>query len=472
MEEQSSYVVQAMALGLTAGYQRIAFHSLTDRDTGDELWGLVRNDGTMRPSFVAYQTATRYLSGAERVAFVGRERAAWPWPAGGYLPNWQVYLVVVERGPALPRRPARAGSDAYARAPLPAPWTGDPPPAQPRAEGRQRVSVLWNGDPTPVQVSLPRLAERPSCWTSTAPQPLEPDSDRWRLTLAGATALSPLDPEGYYYVGGDPCSWWRTASRRGAPVPPRTSSPDGIPGICPLHTCPCTCPCELSHIADVPGRGITQASGLVSAAHRPSLPAVRAAHRLRRHRRGRPSTRCHAAIAVQVAPERVLLLDTAGGFEVVAGLQRADVPLGAVTRIFLSHRHSDHLLGLEPLLLHIGLQAVWSGRPAPAVHVYRAPAVLEAARTLLDVVASYAVQFIEDGGGRVAWCKLHVGRSVELWPDAHLTPFLADHIPDDGTNLGCAVDLRPAARAGGAPGLQRGLPSHRRLASGRPRLTS
>ena len=102
MEEQSSYVVQAMALGLTAGYQRIAFHSLTDRDTGDELWGLLRNDGTMRPSFVAYQTATRYLSGAERVAFAGRERAAWPWPAGGYLPNWQVYLVVVERGPGAP----------------------------------------------------------------------------------------------------------------------------------------------------------------------------------------------------------------------------------------------------------------------------------------------------------------------------------------------------------------------------------
>ena len=145
----------------------------------------------------------------------------------------------------------------------------------------------------------------------------------------------------------------------------------------------------------------------------------------------------------------MLLLDTAGGFEVVAGLQRADVPLGAVTRIFLSHRHSDHLLGLEPLLLHIGLQAMWSGRPAPAVHVYGAPAVLEAARTLLDVVASYAVQFIEDGGGRVAWCELHVGRSVELWPDAHLTPFLADHIPDDGTNLGCAVDLRPAARREG-----------------------
>jgi hypothetical protein len=224
MEEQSSYVVQAMALGLTAGYQRIAFHSLTDRDTGDELWGLVRNDGTMRPSFVAYQTATRYLSGAERVAFAGRERAAWPWPAGGYLPNWQVYLVVVERGPGAP---APAPPEPVAT-PTPAPrfrlpWTGDPPPAQPRAEGRQRVSVLWNGDPTPVQVSLPRLAERAILLDKYGrPQPLEPDGDRWRLTLAGATAHSPLDPEGYYYVGGDPLFLVEDGVPEGAPV----SSPD------------------------------------------------------------------------------------------------------------------------------------------------------------------------------------------------------------------------------------------------------
>jgi hypothetical protein len=81
----------------------------------------------------------------------------------------------------------------------------DPPPAQPRAEGRQRVSVLWNGDAAPVQVSLPRLAERATLLDKYGrPLHLEADGDRWRLTLAGATAHSPLDPEGYFYVGGDP----------------------------------------------------------------------------------------------------------------------------------------------------------------------------------------------------------------------------------------------------------------------------
>ena len=90
---------------------------------------------------------------------------------------------------------------------------------------------------------------------------------------------------------------------------------------------------------------------------------------------GAHGTRCHAAIAVGVAPQRVLLLDTAGGFEVVAGLKRAEIDLLAVTRIFLSHRHSDHLLGLEPLLLHIGLDAMWSHRRVGEVRVYGEAAV-------------------------------------------------------------------------------------------------
>jgi ribonuclease BN (tRNA processing enzyme) len=154
--------------------------------------------------------------------------------------------------------------------------------------------------------------------------------------------------------------------------------------------------------------------------------------------------RCHASIAFQPAPGRVLLLDTGGGFEVVAQLRRAGIDLGAVTRIFLSHRHSDHIAGLEPLLLHIGLQAMRSGRAAADVYVYGQAAVLEAARTILQVVASTAPQFIADAGGRLHWQPLTPDAPIEVWPDVTITAFLADHVPDDGTNLGCALDHRTA----------------------------
>ncbi|HET7767498.1 MAG TPA: DUF5722 domain-containing protein [Chloroflexota bacterium] len=171
LDQQAAYVVQAFAMGLAAGYERMAFHSTMDRSTDDEVWGLVRNDGTLRPAFVAYQTAARHLSGGH-ARFAGRERAQWRWPAGGFVPNWQAYLVAVERlGP----------------------------------EGGELVSVVWNGDGEPRTVFLPVRSEQATLVDKYGrPQPLVRDGDRWRLTLAPATAHSPIDPEGYYFIGGDP----------------------------------------------------------------------------------------------------------------------------------------------------------------------------------------------------------------------------------------------------------------------------
>ncbi|HEU5317467.1 MAG TPA: hypothetical protein VFX49_15250 [Chloroflexota bacterium] len=175
LEQQSAYVIQAFALGLASGLERMAFHSTMDRATEDEVWGLVRNDGTLRPAFVAYQTAARYLSGG-RARFVGRERPEWRWPPGGYVPNWQVYLVGLER---------EAGAGA----------------------GSELVSVLWNGDGAPLRVSVPARAAQAELvdkYGRAQPQALARDGDRWVLTLPPATAHSPLDPDGYFFVGGDP----------------------------------------------------------------------------------------------------------------------------------------------------------------------------------------------------------------------------------------------------------------------------
>jgi hypothetical protein len=173
LDQQASYVLQAFSLGLAAGYERMAFHSTMDRATEDELWGLVRNDGTLRPAFVAYQTAARYLSGG-RARFIGRERPEWRWPRDGYLPNWQTYLVGVER----------EGS------------TGT---------GSELVSVLWNGDGMPLRVSLPARSEQAQLFDKYGRvQTLQREGDRWTMTLPPATAHSPLDPEGYFFIGGDP----------------------------------------------------------------------------------------------------------------------------------------------------------------------------------------------------------------------------------------------------------------------------
>src|SRR3712207_4848074 len=64
LEEQASYVIQAFAYGLAAGAERISVYPLYDSDgqPGQELMGLVRQDGSTRPAYRALQTVTQYMS--------------------------------------------------------------------------------------------------------------------------------------------------------------------------------------------------------------------------------------------------------------------------------------------------------------------------------------------------------------------------------------------------------------------------
>lgn len=132
MDEQASYVIQSMALALAAGVRRYSIYKMQDEfpENGDEYFGLTRNDGTVRPSYLAYQTAVRYLQGAQKATYSWEEvtippteeeisvllasnatRYQWPWPA-------PVNAVMVERA-------------------------------------TDRVTVVWNASPEPVEFALP-----------------------------------------------------------------------------------------------------------------------------------------------------------------------------------------------------------------------------------------------------------------------------------------------------------------------------
>ena len=73
LDQQASFVVQAAALALAAGVQRIAIYRLYDNvDTTDPSaainagWGLIRHDGTRRPAYTAWQTVIREFSGTHQ----------------------------------------------------------------------------------------------------------------------------------------------------------------------------------------------------------------------------------------------------------------------------------------------------------------------------------------------------------------------------------------------------------------------
>lgn len=68
MEQQSSFVVQAVALALAAGAERVAIYKLANHEfvPGADYNGLYRPDGSARPAVEAFRTVTTYFAGVRR----------------------------------------------------------------------------------------------------------------------------------------------------------------------------------------------------------------------------------------------------------------------------------------------------------------------------------------------------------------------------------------------------------------------
>lgn len=156
--------------------------------------------------------------------------------------------------------------------------------------------------------------------------------------------------------------------------------------------------------------------------------------------------RTHECIGIQFAPDDVMLLDTSGGFEVLRHLKQAGIDLANIHSVFISHRHSDHLGGLEPLLLHVGLHALASGRRAKEFIVYGQTEVVKAGQELLDNMVSIAPHLFEMTGEKLRWVPLHAGKRISIRRGLHLTPFTVDHEPPGDTCMGCRIEFEQAGK--------------------------
>lgn len=174
--EQAAYAVQALALAAAVDYQRIGFYQMVDDNpcTQSAVWGITRDDGSVRPVAQSLQTAVQSFSGFLRAQYAPLVRAQprWsPWPTDptSFLPNWQAYQVAFD------------------------------------VPNRRRVTVLWNGDGAPLRVlvnrsgTTARLVDQLGGVTS----PTQSGQD-WLVTLPAATAHFSGDPPGYFFIGGDP----------------------------------------------------------------------------------------------------------------------------------------------------------------------------------------------------------------------------------------------------------------------------
>jgi hypothetical protein len=154
IDQEAAYTIQSYANALAAGVQRYYFFRAHDADMG-EPFGLIRNDQSLRPAYVAYQVAAQYLRGENQVTRVTT-------PSGDAT---RVSLWGTPQG---------------------------------------KISVLWNRTPHPVTYTLPAAMPTATLIDRLGvTQTVSAEGGNYALSLPVATANLVSNPADYI-VGGDP----------------------------------------------------------------------------------------------------------------------------------------------------------------------------------------------------------------------------------------------------------------------------
>jgi hypothetical protein len=156
LDEQASFIIQAYALGMAAGVDRIEVYKMKDGDNdvinGQALVGNVP-DMKIRPAYVAYQLAAQYFSNAKSAT---------------YFKSGDVDEVVFDRG-------------------------------------KQRVTVLWNNSFNPVTVNVRTSGGSAKVLDKFGVEkPRSASADGYAIGLEAATNRTNPDAPDRAMIGGNP----------------------------------------------------------------------------------------------------------------------------------------------------------------------------------------------------------------------------------------------------------------------------
>jgi ribonuclease Z len=146
--------------------------------------------------------------------------------------------------------------------------------------------------------------------------------------------------------------------------------------------------------------------------------------------------RSQVSMLIEAGATRVLL-DAGGGLGVVRCLLAAGCDTTTLGHVFLSHRHLDHVGGLEPLLLWIALHTRAARAPLRDLRLYASPETAAAVgATLAAADAAGERRF----GDRLAWRTPSPDTRLALDDGAGIVLVPVDHLPPGGGAAGCVVD--------------------------------
>ena len=95
-------------------------------------------------------------------------------------------------------------------------------------------------------------------------------------------------------------------------------------------------------------------------------------------------TRCYnTCFAIQIG-EEYFLTDTGGGNGILTQLEKAEIPLEAIHEIFISHEHTDHLLGLVWLIRMIATR-MKKGQYEGDLQIYCNKELEKTCRTIVEI---------------------------------------------------------------------------------------
>ena len=122
-------------------------------------------------------------------------------------------------------------------------------------------------------------------------------------------------------------------------------------------------------------------------------------------------TRCYnTCFAIQIG-EEYFLTDTGGGNGILTQLEKAEIPLEAIHEIFISHEHTDHLLGLVWLIRMIATR-MKKGQYEGDLQIYCHKELEKTIRTIVELTVQK--KFCRRSGERIFFRTVKDGETKKI----------------------------------------------------------
>lgn len=114
-------------------------------------------------------------------------------------------------------------------------------------------------------------------------------------------------------------------------------------------------------------------------------------------------TRCYNTCFTLQTATTTLLVDAGGGNGILSQLEKAAIPLTSIHHMFVTHAHTDHILGTLWIIRMVASSKAYEGQ----LHVYTHDKALLVIRTIIDM--TFSKKNIAQADGRIVFHQIADG---------------------------------------------------------------